>query len=139
MGRELTEQDLVRNGEVWGAAMAPGTVVWLQGDLGTGKTTLVQALARGLGVMDMATSPTYGLVHQYAGRRGPVFHLDCYRFRGPDEAADIDWEEINRADVVLIEWPERAEGWAPDPDVRIALSHAERPDRRLIEVEPSPW
>ena len=84
-------------GESHASALAPGAVMLLEGDLGAGKTTGVRAIARGLGVSDEATSPTYALVHRYAGRRGPVFHLDCYRLRSVDEAADLDWAALASA------------------------------------------
>jgi len=95
----------------------------------------VQAIARGLGVETAATSPTYTYVHRYDGRRGPVFHLDCYRLRHPDDAADLDWESILRdGDAALIEWPERGGAWIPTPQVRLALDYADDPERRLLEM-----
>ena len=133
MIRQLTEGELIAEGRSLGRTLPPGSIVFLEGDLGAGKTTLVQALVRGLGVAD-ATSPTYALVHRYAGRRGPVFHLDCYRLRSPDDAADFDWETMLReGDAVLIEWPERAGSWAPPPNVRIRLHHVDDPARRGLE------
>ena len=131
----LTEAALRQWGETFGADLAPGSVVTLSGPLGAGKTTLVQAIARGLGVETTATSPTYTYVHRYAGRRGPVFHLDCYRLRHPDDAADLDWEAILReGDAALIEWPERAGDWVPTPRFRLALGYAEDPALRTLEV-----
>ena len=124
--------------EALGAALASGAragrVIHLRGDLGAGKTTLAQAIARGLGVAAPATSPTYALVHRYRGRRGPVFHVDCYRLRSPDEAADLDWEGLLRdGDALLIEWPERAGAWLPDPTNRFRLRHVADPERRGLE------
>lgn len=131
----LTEAALRHWGEAFGAHLAPGSVVTLSGPLGAGKTTLVQAIARGLGVTAPATSPTYTYVHRYEGRRGPVFHLDCYRLRHPDDAADLDWESILReGDAALIEWPERGGAWIPEPQFRLALDYAEDPERRTLEV-----
>ena len=131
----LTESELRDWGESLGARLAPGSIVTLTGPLGAGKTTLVQAIARGLGVTVPATSPTYTYVHRYAGRRGPVYHLDCYRLRHPDEAADLDWEGIQReGDAALIEWPEKAGPYVPAPTVRIDLGYATDPDRRTLEV-----
>lgn len=131
----LSEAELRGWGERLGAELAPGSVVTLTGPLGAGKTTLVQAIARGLGVAAPATSPTYTYVHRYAGRRGPVFHLDCYRLRHPDEAADLDWEGIARdGDATLIEWPEKAGPWVPAPTVRITLGYDPDPDRRSLEL-----
>lgn len=132
----VTEPELVAFGERLAAELPPGAVVSLQGELGSGKTTLVQAITRGLGVVAPATSPTYNLVHRYAGARGPVYHLDCYRLRDPDEAADLDWEGIlGDGDAVLIEWPEKAGAWVPPATRRIILRHRPGdPDRRDLEV-----
>src|SRR5688500_14350644 len=78
----LTETELVKWGESFGRAARAPLLVTIRGDLGAGKTTLAQAICRGLGVLDEVTSPTYALVHQYAGR-APVYHLDLYRLAGP--------------------------------------------------------
>jgi tRNA threonylcarbamoyladenosine biosynthesis protein TsaE len=130
----LTEPELIARGEAVGAALAPGSVLTLEGDLGAGKTTFVQAVVRGLGVQERATSPTYSLVHRYQGRRGPVFHLDCYRLRDPDEAADLDWETLQRdGDALLIEWPEKAGAWVPPATHRYRLHHLPEADRRGLE------
>jgi tRNA threonylcarbamoyladenosine biosynthesis protein TsaE len=108
--------------------------VTFEGDLGAGKTTFIQAVVRGLGVSQPATSPTYSLVHRYHGSRGPVFHLDCFRLRSPDEAADLDWEGLlAEGDAILVEWPERAGGWIPQPGRRFRLSHVADSDRRGLE------
>lgn len=131
----LTESELSDWGESLGARLAPGSVVTLTGPLGAGKTTLVQAIARGLGVTTGATSPTYTYVHRYAGRRGPVFHLDCYRLRHPDEAADLDWDGLlHEGDAILIEWPEKAGAWVPAPTLRVALAYGADPDHRTLEA-----
>ncbi len=133
--RELTEAELVAEGETLGRSLPPRSVLLFEGDLGAGKTTFVRAIARGLGVETEATSPTYALVHHHAGRRGAVYHLDCYRLRTPDEAADLDWETLLRdGDAVLIEWPERAGDWVPSPTRRFRLTHVTDPDRRGLEV-----
>jgi tRNA threonylcarbamoyladenosine biosynthesis protein TsaE len=135
MTRELTEAELAEEGERLGRSLRPGSVLLFEGDLGAGKTTMVQAVARGLGVTQPATSPTYALVHHYQGRRGPVYHLDCYRLRSPDEAADLDWETLLRdGDALLIEWPERAGDWVPAPTMRLRLAHLADPARRGLET-----
>jgi tRNA threonylcarbamoyladenosine biosynthesis protein TsaE len=133
--RAVTEAELMAVGERIGRALAPGAVVHLQGELGTGKTTMVRAIVRGLGVSEAASSPTYALVHRYAGARGPVFHLDCFRLRQPAESADFDWEGLAaEGDALLIEWPERAAGWAPAPTVRVRLSHLADPGVRGLDL-----
>jgi tRNA threonylcarbamoyladenosine biosynthesis protein TsaE len=130
----LTEDDLRVEGERFGASLPPRTLVTFEGELGAGKTTLIQAIARGLGVEQSPTSPTYGLVHRYHGRRGPVFHLDCYRLRTAEEARDLDWQGLlAEADSVLVEWPEKAGAWLPSPTHRFRLKHVEDPDRRGLE------
>jgi tRNA threonylcarbamoyladenosine biosynthesis protein TsaE len=117
-----------------GRTLRPGELVTFEGDLGAGKTTFIQAVVRGLGVNHPATSPTYSLVHRYQGARGPVFHLDCFRLRSPDEAADLDWEGLlAEGDAILVEWPERAGAWIPQPARRFRLSHLPDPERRGLE------
>ena len=131
----LTLDELDARGEELGRALRAGELLTFEGELGAGKTTFIKAVARGLGVSAPATSPTYALVHRYHGRRGPVFHLDCFRLRSPDEAADLDWEGlISEGDAILVEWPERAAGWIPTPSRRFRLLHLADPARRGLEV-----
>jgi tRNA threonylcarbamoyladenosine biosynthesis protein TsaE len=110
-------------------------VIGLSGELGTGKTTLVQAICRGLGAGGLATSPTYALVHEYhtsAGR--PVYHVDCYRLRSPAEAQDLGFDDMVRdGAIVLIEWPERAGPWVPPLDRHFQLSYGDEADTRELE------
>jgi tRNA threonylcarbamoyladenosine biosynthesis protein TsaE len=135
MTDSLTLDELDARGEELGRALRAGELLTFEGELGAGKTTFIKAVARGLGVTGPATSPTYALVHRYHGRRGPVFHLDCFRLRSPDEAADLDWEGlISEGDAILVEWPERAAGWVPTPSRRFRLLHLADPDRRGLEV-----
>lgn len=118
-----------------GRSLPPRSVLAFEGDLGAGKTTFIRAISRGLGVPVGATSPTYALVHRYHGARGPVFHLDCYRLKDPDEAADLDWESLlGEGDAVLVEWPEKAGPWMPEPTLRFRLSHLDDPGRRALEA-----
>jgi tRNA threonylcarbamoyladenosine biosynthesis protein TsaE len=132
--RTVTQAELEAEGERLGRTLAPGELLTFEGDLGAGKTTFIKAIVRGLGVAGGASSPTYARVHRYAGRRGPVFHLDCFRLRAPDEAADLDWEGLLRdGDAILVEWPERAGAWLPPPARRFRLHHLPDPDRRGLE------
>jgi tRNA threonylcarbamoyladenosine biosynthesis protein TsaE len=133
--RALTQAELEAEGEALGRRMEPGELITFEGDLGAGKTTFIKAVTRGLGVSAPATSPTYALVHRYQGTRGPVFHLDCFRLRSPDEAADLDWEGlISEGDAILVEWPERADGWIPAPTRRYRLHHVPKPELRGLEL-----
>jgi tRNA threonylcarbamoyladenosine biosynthesis protein TsaE len=133
--RSLTEPELEAEGEMLGRSLPPRVLLTFEGELGAGKTTFIKAIARGLGVAGEASSPTYALVHRYRARRGPVFHLDCFRLRAPEEAADLDWEGLLReGDAILVEWPERAGEWLPRPNRRFRLHHLADPERRGLEA-----
>jgi tRNA threonylcarbamoyladenosine biosynthesis protein TsaE len=131
----LSASELSRFGEDLGARLTAPAVIGLSGELGTGKTTLVQAICRGLGARARATSPTYALVHHYdAPGATPVYHVDCYRLRHPDEARDLGFDDMVRERaIVLIEWPERAGAWAPLLDRHFQLSYDDDPTRRMVE------
>jgi tRNA threonylcarbamoyladenosine biosynthesis protein TsaE len=129
----VTEAALQEEGLRLGRTLPSRSVIWLVGALGAGKTTLVRAIARGRGVAGRATSPTYALVHHYEAPTGPVYHVDCYRLRRPEEASDLDWATLMAADLLLIEWPERAGAWAPGPTHTITLTHAGTAER-LLEI-----
>jgi tRNA threonylcarbamoyladenosine biosynthesis protein TsaE len=129
----LSANELNRFGEELGAQLRPPAVIGLSGDLGTGKTTLVQAICRGLGATARATSPTYALVHHYDAGHTPVYHVDCYRLRHPDEARDLGFDDMVRERaIILIEWPERAGAWAPPLDRHFQLSYDDDPARRVM-------
>lgn len=131
----LTREELVQWGESFGRAARPPLVVTLSGDLGAGKTTLVQAICRGYGVEEDVTSPTYALVHQYASPRSTVYHLDLYRLEGESALTNIGWDEIvdDGHALVLVEWPDRAGGHLPTDHVPIDLEHLPGdPDRRVL-------
>lgn len=131
----LTEAELEQLGERLGAALVPGAVVYLEGELGVGKTTLARAICRGARADGRATSPTFALVHRYEGAIGPVYHVDCYRLRDPDEAQDLDFGTMLREHAaILVEWPEKAGAWAPPATSRIRLAHTDDPARRAVEV-----
>ena len=129
---ELTLAELTRWGEDFGASLSAPCVLTLEGDLGAGKTTLAQSIARGYGVRESVTSPTFAIVHEYHAPRSPVFHLDLYRLSGPQQLANIAWDDMLGARaVVMIEWPDRAAGQLPPRTRAIALAHvAGKPDIR---------
>ena len=121
---KLHEQELHNWGRDFGAALlAPGTIA-LSGELGAGKTTLVRAICEGYGVTDTVTSPTFALIHRYHSDRSPVFHIDLYRLSGARESAQLGIEEMfENFALILIEWPERAEGLLPRETTWIRLAH----------------
>jgi tRNA threonylcarbamoyladenosine biosynthesis protein TsaE len=144
----LSASELSRFGEDLGRQLRAPAVIGLSGELGTGKTTLVQAICRGLGAGARATSPTYALVHHYDAGPVSVYHVDCYRLRQPDEARDLGFDDMLRerereggdgvgggggGAIILIEWPERAGAWAPPLDRHFRLSYDSDPGRRVVE------
>ena len=130
----LSASELSRFGEELGAQLRAPAVIGLSGELGTGKTTLVQAICRGLGAKARATSPTYALVHHYDTGASPVYHVDCYRLRQPDDARDLGFDDmIRERAIILIEWPERAGPWAPPLDRHFHLAYDAEPTRRVVE------
>jgi tRNA threonylcarbamoyladenosine biosynthesis protein TsaE len=136
-GSGVTLDELQAFGERLGASLKPGTLIALQGDLGTGKTTLAQAICRGVGILEDVTSPTFALVNEYHVNRGSVFHLDLYRLSGPADLTNLAWDDIvNSGEIVIIEWPERAGDRLPDEAVRIRLDYIPGDDgRRLLTTD----
>lgn len=87
--------------------LRPGTVIAYYGDLGAGKTAFTRGLARGLGITEPVTSPTYTIVNEYLSGRIPLFHFDMYRLGSSDELFDIGWEDyLARGGVCAVEWSE---------------------------------
>lgn len=110
-------------GERLAQVLQPGLAIWLCGDLGAGKTTLVRGVLRGLGYTGKVKSPTYTLVESYVISRLYLYHFDLYRFNDPDEWDVAGFREhFNPASVCLVEWPEKVEGLLPDPDLQIRLA-----------------
>ena len=95
-------------GRALGKIVKPGTVLAYTGDLGAGKTAFTRGLAKGLGVTEQVTSPTYTIVNEYLSGRIPLFHFDMYRLTSADDLWDIGWEDyLDRGGVCAVEWSER--------------------------------
>jgi len=102
-----------------------GWVVHLRGDLGTGKTTLVRGILRGLGHMGAVKSPSYTLIEPYEPGDRPVFHLDLYRLGDPEELEYLGLRDLLGADsLLLVEWPERAGQALPPADLEVEIAYA---------------
>jgi len=116
-------------GGALGSAMIQGPaqiVVYLEGDLGAGKTTLVRGLLRSLGHSGKVKSPTYTLVELYAVSRLNLYHFDFYRFEQPEEYLDAGLDEyFQGSGICLVEWPDKAGAYLPPADLRLRLSMAQ--------------
>ena len=116
-------------------AMGDGTVFAFYGNMGVGKTTLIKAICKELGVNEAVTSPTFAIVNEYRLPDGaPVYHFDCYRVEKLEELFDLGFEEYvyNNA-LCFIEWPELVEPLLPEGTVNVTIR--ERDDAsRLVEI-----
>ena len=137
VARTVLREELVAFGESLGGSLTPPHLLALSGDLGAGKTTLIQAICRGYGVTTAVTSPTFTLVHVYDAPRSQVFHLDLYRLRDPSELTNIGWDDIlNEPAIVVVEWADRAGARLPHGHTRIHLDHVDQDAQlRALRVE----
>lgn len=116
-----------------GALLGPGDVVLLHGPLGAGKTTLTQGIAWGAGVTGYAHSPTFVLVHEYAGRI-PIYHLDLYRTGGVLEVYDLAIEEMLESGACIVEWAEKTPAVFPPEHLDVDLDFGDAPDARRLRL-----
>jgi tRNA threonylcarbamoyladenosine biosynthesis protein TsaE len=125
-----------RAGSALAQLLQPGDIIWLEGELGAGKTTFTKGIAQGLGVTGYVNSPTFTLVNEYQGRL-PVYHLDCYRLESGREALDFGIEEYLYGEgVTIIEWPERIREILPPEYLRVQLRYV-TDTKRSLRLEPS--
>ena len=125
-----------RAGQLLAERLEPGDVIAYYGTLGAGKTAFTRGVARGLGVRDAVTSPTYTIVNEYLTGRVPLFHFDLYRLSSEDELFDIGWEDyLTRGGVCAVEWSEIVDD-ALEPDtIRVDLRRGDREDQRRVTIE----
>jgi tRNA threonylcarbamoyladenosine biosynthesis protein TsaE len=112
------------------------SVFAFHGEMGAGKTTLIVALCRALGVQDAASSPTFSIINEYADGQGqPVFHMDLYRLNDPEEITQTGVEDtIASGAICLVEWPEKAPYLFDDAAVHVHIAAMEN-GKRLVEVK----
>jgi tRNA threonylcarbamoyladenosine biosynthesis protein TsaE len=125
-----------RLGAALATAIAPGHVLHLSGELGSGKTTLVRGLLRALGVQGPVKSPTFAWVEPYRLSRLDLYHFDFYRFDKKTEWLSSGLRDYFRPDAVcIVEWPERAGELVPPPDLAIQLGYEAQARRAKIEAQ----
>ena len=115
-----------------GGALQTGDVICLQGELGAGKTTFVQGLARGWGSLDPVSSPTFILVNVYRrADQSQLFHMDAYRLDSIPEAEELDLDSMLADGALVIEWPEQVAGLIPTERLWIKLEHVDDEEREM--------
>ena len=120
------EQETRSFGKKLAAELAPGIVIALTGDLGTGKTALTKSIAEGLGITEVITSPTFNIVKEYYSGRIPMYHFDVYRIGDIDEMYELGYEEYFYGNgVCIVEWADLIEDIIPEDAIRIDIEYGE--------------
>ncbi|MDO4546368.1 MAG: tRNA (adenosine(37)-N6)-threonylcarbamoyltransferase complex ATPase subunit type 1 TsaE [Bacillota bacterium] len=126
------QQETEAFGVQLGREATPGMVIALTGDLGTGKTTLTKAIAKGLGIDRTVTSPTFNIVKGYDGGRLPLYHFDVYRIGDPEEMYELGYEEYFYGEgVCVVEWADQIEEIIPEDALKIHIEYGEKEGERI--------
>jgi len=127
-----SEQEVEAYGIRLGREARPGQVIALTGELGAGKTTLTKAIARGLGISETVTSPTFTIVKEYRSGRLPLFHFDVYRIGDVEEMYELGYEEYFFGDgVCVIEWADLIEELIPEDALKISIAYGQDEEERI--------
>ncbi len=122
-------------GRKLGTVIEKGSTLCLTGDLGTGKTHFAKGFAKGLGIKDNITSPTFTIVNEYDEGRLPFYHFDVYRVNDIDEILQVGFEEyVYGQGVTLIEWADMIEAILPEELIHVKIEKTENPDERKITI-----
>ena len=122
-------------GAALAAELKPGAVLAFTGDLGAGKTAFVRGLARGLGIAERVTSPTFTIVNEYEGGRLPLFHFDMYRLGSSEELFDIGWEDyLARGGVCAVEWSENIADALEESCIKVDIRRGASENQRTITI-----
>jgi len=129
-----SSDETIALGERIGKTLKKGSGILFFGDLGTGKTTLISGICKGLGVRNRVKSPTFVLTWLYEGDV-PVYHVDLYRLSEYEELENIGWEEmVDETGVYLVEWADRFELPYTENAIRIYMDYGEKIDERIIKI-----
>lgn len=126
--------ETIELGQTLGGKTDSGALICLYGELGSGKTTLVKGIAKGLGITEKITSPSYLLMKKYGGKT-PLFHIDLFRIDSPDEAIEVGIDDhlIDPEGVVAVEWAERIKKILPEERIDVRLDFGGK--KRKIKIE----
>jgi tRNA threonylcarbamoyladenosine biosynthesis protein TsaE len=127
-------QDTDRLGKIIGENLQAGSVICLEGDLGAGKTTLTQSIAKGMLIDDYVTSPTFTIIKEYSGRLN-LYHMDAYRLESEDDMIDLGYDEyINSDGVCIIEWASKIKGLLPKSAININITIDYEGGKRFLDI-----
>ncbi|MEW6685116.1 MAG: tRNA (adenosine(37)-N6)-threonylcarbamoyltransferase complex ATPase subunit type 1 TsaE [Candidatus Edwardsbacteria bacterium] len=127
-------EQTVELGKRLGGTLKPGDFVALIGELGSGKTTFIQGLGKGLGVSSVMTSPTFIIISEYKGDL-PVYHFDLYRLKDLEELFNLGYEEYFYGDgVAIIEWAEKVESLLPEKRLEVRLKYLSDREREITLI-----
>ena len=127
-------KDTENIGKIISRCLEKGTVICLDGDLGVGKTSLTQFIAKEFGVSEYITSPTFTIIKEYEGRL-PFYHMDVYRIDSEDDMYDLGYDEyIYSEGVTVIEWSHKINGILPDERINIEIQRLDD-TRRIMDVD----
>ena len=133
--RIKNEAETKRYGIALSRVLAPGDILCLVGELGTGKTALTKAIAEGLGITENIISPTFNIVKEYRSGRLPLYHFDVYRLSGSQELNDIGAEDYFFGDgVCIIEWADIVSDAIPAGSRIIEISYGNTPEERIYDI-----
>lgn len=127
-----SEKDTEKLGQEIADSLKPGDVLALIGDLGTGKTTLTKYIAKGLGIKEMITSPTFTIVSEYDSGRLPLYHFDVYRLEGAEDMFETGIEEyFDKGGVCIVEWADMIAEILPDDTKCIFMEYGNKEGERI--------
>ena len=132
--RAATAEDTRAIGEAVAPLLSPGDAIALTGELGAGKTTFAQGIARGLGFPGHVVSPTFTLVREYRSGRLPIVHADVYRLERVQEVVDLELEASAEAGVLLVEWGDVVEALLPGGHLVVELTVPGDGEERAVEL-----
>lgn len=132
-----TISDLQQVSEYLSKLISDEKIILFSGEMGAGKTTLIKAFCKHLGVEDEVSSPTFSLVNEYEGRDGKIYHFDLYRIQSEEELYDIGYEDYFFSGYLcLVEWPEMASGIIPEKHISVKIRVEN--NQRIITVTHQP-